>query len=97
VNKEKTYSAVGEIIGYSILALCSLSARYAAIGLQALYDKLHLGRLLFDLNPSMPFTYDRSGNAASTTYIACISCFLIEVNLAQLHSNFSIIYSNSLN
>ena len=44
LNKGKTYTEVGKIVGYTIQTLSSLRARHAAIGLQALYDKPRSGR-----------------------------------------------------
>lgn len=44
LNKGKTYTAVGEIVGSTIPTLSSLSTRYAETGLQALYDQPRSGR-----------------------------------------------------
>ena len=44
LNKGKTYTEVSEIVGVTIPTVSSLRARYAEIGLQALYDKPRSGR-----------------------------------------------------
>lgn len=61
LNKGKTYTEVGKIVGYTIPTLSSLSARYAEIGLQALHDKPRSGR---------PIEFD-GALRAKVTALAC--------------------------